>query len=123
MQPDHGPIKPANDSGNLSTHIAMEHIESNINNHIPECGETVFENVVITDVDGNETSNQLRAAAMRHIKQKGHSYIAIPYDPKPVNEFFNPKLFPMIYPTLYPYGLGGFEDPKREVAVSLKRHA
>ena len=28
----------------------------------------------------------------------------------------------MIYPTLYPYGLGGFEDPKREVKVSLKRH-
>jgi hypothetical protein len=36
--------------------------------------ETIFENVVITDVDGNATSNQLRAAAMRHIKQKGRGY-------------------------------------------------
>jgi hypothetical protein len=84
--------------------------------------ETVFENVVITDVDGNATSNQLRAAAMRHIKQKNGGYIEVPHDPKPVNEFFNPDLFPMIYPTLYPFGLGGFEDSKREINVSLKRH-
>ena len=32
--------------------------------------ETIFESVVVTDVDGNATSNQLCAAAMRHIKQK-----------------------------------------------------
>jgi hypothetical protein len=61
--------------------------------------------VVITDVNGNATSNQLRAAAMRHIKQKGQGYIEIPHDPKPANQFFNLDLFPMIYPTLYPYGL------------------
>ena len=83
---------------------------------------TVFENVVVTDVDGNTSSNQLRAAAMRHIKEKGGGYIEVPHDSKPVNEFFNPMLFPMIYPTLYPYGIGGFEDSHREARVSLKRH-
>ena len=27
-----------------------------------------------------------------------------------MNEFCNPDLFPMMYPTLFPYGLGGFEN-------------
>lgn len=84
--------------------------------------EPAFENVVVTDIDGNATSNQLRAAAMRHVKEKKGGYIEVPHDSKPVNEFFNPELFPMIYPTLYPYGIGGFEDSHREVPVSLKRH-
>ena len=90
-----------------------------------ECCEpkqVLFENVVVMDVDGNASSNHLRAAAMRYIKEKGGSYVQIPHDSKPVNEFFNPELFPMIYPTLYPYSIGGFEDSRRQVWVSLKRH-
>jgi hypothetical protein len=82
-----------------------------------------FQNVVITDVDGSAPSNELRAAAMRHIKKKGGGYIEIPHDPEPVNEFFHPDMFPMIYPTLFPYGIGGFEDKKRSSRLSLKRHA
>jgi hypothetical protein len=78
--------------------------------------------VVITDVDGNAPSNEFRAGAVRHIKKKGGGYVEIPHDPTPVNEFFNPELFPMIYPTLFPYGIGGFEDIKRTTQVSMKRH-
>ena len=81
-----------------------------------------FQNVVITDVDGNAPSNELRAAAVRHIKKRGGGYVEIPHDPAPVNEFFNPELFPMIYPTLYPYGIGGFENIQRTTRVSMKRH-
>ena len=77
---------------------------------------------MVTDVDGSASSNQLHAAAMRHVKEKGGGYIEVPHDSKPVNEFFNPALFPMIYPTLYPYGSGSFEDSCRGVCVSLKRH-
>ena len=33
----------------------------------------------------------------------------------------SPELFPMIYPTLFPYGIGGFENIKQETAVALKR--
>ncbi|KAJ3850146.1 hypothetical protein EV368DRAFT_75311 [Lentinula lateritia] len=80
-----------------------------------------FESVVITDIDGNATVNELRAAAMRHIK-KGGSYVEIPHEASPVNEFFNPSMFPMIYPTLFPYGIGGFEDHRRASPVSMKRH-
>ncbi|KAJ4495232.1 hypothetical protein C8R41DRAFT_708545, partial [Lentinula lateritia] len=84
--------------------------------------EVIFENVVITDVDANATINELRAAAMRHIKFKGGSYVEVPHDSEPMNEFFNPSLFPMIYPTLFPYGIGGFEDYSHSERVSLKRH-
>ena len=69
-----------------------DHSESN------DSGDTVFENIVVTDIDGNASSNQLQAAAMRHIKEKGGGYIQIPHDSKPVNEFFNPDLFPTSFP-------------------------
>ena len=79
-----------------------------------------FQNVVVTDVDGHAPSNELCAAAVRHIKKKGGGYIEIPHDPNSVNEFFNPDMFPMIYPTLFPYGLGGFEDCSRSSKLSMK---
>jgi Helitron helicase-like domain at N-terminus len=82
--------------------------------------ELPFQNVVIADVDGHALANELRAAALRHVKGGG-GYIQIPHDPTPVNEFFNPDLFPMIYPTLFPYGVGGFEDKRRKAPLSMKR--
>ncbi|KAF8068639.1 hypothetical protein FPV67DRAFT_1366545, partial [Lyophyllum atratum] len=83
--------------------------------------EIAFQSVVITDVDGHASGAELRAAAIRHFKADG-TYFSIPHGYSPVNEFQNPALFPMMYPTLYPYGLGGMEDPRRQVAVSLKAH-
>lgn len=85
---------------------------------VPE--EITWDKAVIADVDGSATPNDLRCAAFRHVKQKGGAYLPIPHDPDPVNEFDNVKLFPMIYPTLYPYGIGGFEDSRHEVKVSMK---
>ncbi len=84
--------------------------------------EVVFENVVITDVDAGASSNNLRAAAVRHIKRKGGAYLELPHDPEPVEEFYNPSLFPMMYPTLFPYGVGGLEDRSRAKQISLKSH-
>jgi len=81
-----------------------------------------FESVVVTDVDGNASANELRAAAVHHIKNKGGGYVQVPHDPEPVNEFFKPDLFPMIYPTLFLYGLGGFEDHLHSKPLSIKRH-
>jgi hypothetical protein len=80
----------------LSTNDSVPGDDSNTDNTIP------FQNVVITDVDGTAPANELRAAAVRHVKKKGGGYIEINHDPTPVNEFFNPEMFPMIYPTLFP---------------------
>ena len=86
-----------------------------------EATEVVWQNVVISNVDASAPSNELRAAAMRHVK-KGGGYLQIPHEPSPVNEFNNPDLFPLMYPTLYPYGIGGFDDRDRSVKLSMKRH-
>jgi len=81
-----------------------------------------FQNVVITDVDAHAPANELRAAAVRHVAKKGGCYLEIPHDAEPVNEFCNPGLFPMIYPTLFPFGIGGFEDSNCASKLSMKRH-
>ncbi|KAJ7932933.1 hypothetical protein B0H13DRAFT_1856544 [Mycena leptocephala] len=80
--------------------------------------------VVVTDVDGNAPANELRAAAVAHMKKPGSNYVEIPHDPHPSQEFRNPHLFPMMYrdPTLFPYGLGGFEDKDRRTRLGFKRH-
>ena len=87
-----------------------------------DSSSATFESVVITDVDVHTPSHELRAAAIRHYKQKGGGYIQIPHDPTPVNEFFNPNLLPMIYPTLFLYRIGGLENHERATPLSFKRH-
>ncbi|KAJ7200534.1 hypothetical protein GGX14DRAFT_571942 [Mycena pura] len=88
MPPTRHPLHSNDDSGNKSD-------------------EVPFQSVVITDVDGHASSNELRAAAFRHVKKKGGGYIQVPHDRDAENEFRKDSLlFPMIYPTLFPYGIG-----------------
>ncbi|KAF7983177.1 hypothetical protein HWV62_23418 [Athelia sp. TMB] len=84
--------------------------------------EEIFNSVVVMDVDANAPSNELKAAAMRHIKKDGGRSLEIPHDPIPCSEYDRPNLFPMVYPTLFPYGLGGFEDLRRSPKISFQRH-
>ncbi|KAJ7018893.1 hypothetical protein C8F04DRAFT_877553, partial [Mycena alexandri] len=84
--------------------------------HVP------FQSVVVTDVDGNAPSSELKSAALRHLRKPGSNYLELPHDPNPANEFTNPHLFPMMYPTLFPYGLGGLEDKNRRTRLGFKRH-
>ncbi|KAJ7042215.1 hypothetical protein C8F04DRAFT_902364, partial [Mycena alexandri] len=81
-----------------------------------------FQSVVVADVDGNAPSSELRSAALKHLQKPGSNFIEIPHDPNPANEFNNPHLFPMMYPTLFPYGLGGLEDTSRRSKLGFKRH-
>ncbi|KAJ7161927.1 hypothetical protein C8R43DRAFT_880400, partial [Mycena crocata] len=99
-------------------------IDVTTSDYVPGSSETpeVPNLVVVTDVEGNAPSDELRAAAMRHMRKAGSNYVEIPHDRSPVNEFKNPALFPMMYPTLFPYGIGGIDDPHRPVAISFKRH-
>ena len=76
----------------------------------PSNSDTHFESVVIADVDAHTPLNKLQAAAVQHAKTKGKPFVQVGHGLKPVNEFFNVGLFPMLYPTLFPYGCGGFED-------------
>ncbi|KAJ7660155.1 hypothetical protein DFH06DRAFT_910375, partial [Mycena polygramma] len=81
-----------------------------------------FQSVVVANVDGNAPSHLLRSSALEHMRQPGSNYIELPHGPKPVNEFNNRHLFPMMYPTLFPYGLGGPEDDRRRSKLAFKTH-
>lgn len=87
-----------------------------------EHAEAEFSKVVVTDVDGHAPAKELWAAAVRHVKEKGGAYVEVPHGPCPVNEFCNPSLFPQIYPCLFPYGIGGFEDDRRVSPLGFQRH-
>jgi len=97
--------------------------EENVDESLPpdESTQIEFSNVVITDVDAHAPAGDLKAAALRHFKQGG-GFLAVPHEPVPVNEFFDPSLFPMLYPTLFPYGIGGVEDKRRMVTISFENH-
>ncbi|EEB91564.1 hypothetical protein MPER_10053, partial [Moniliophthora perniciosa FA553] len=75
-----------------------------------------------SNVDLNANLFDLKSAAIKHVKEKGLGYFEHAHGPEPVNEFYNPDLFPMMYPTLFPYGIGGLEDARRSVPVSIQRH-
>ena len=94
-------------------HISRDHDADHI----------AFENAVISDVQGSATSNKLRAAAFRHMKMKGKGYIQVTRESQAINEFNNPAMLPMCYPTLFPYGIGGSDDCDRPNPISLKRQA
>ncbi|KAF9053993.1 hypothetical protein BDP27DRAFT_1386311 [Rhodocollybia butyracea] len=68
-------------------------------------------------------SEDERTASAAAFEMNKNRFLSMPHDPAPVNEFFNPALFPMIYPTLFPYGIGGFEDSKRSAVLSLKKQS
>ena len=82
----------------------------------------VFETVIVANVDPDAPSHVLRAAAMEHIAKMGKGYVQVPHGARPVGDINNPAFFPLIYPTLFPYGLGAPEEYNRRHRVSLKRH-
>ncbi|KAK0184665.1 hypothetical protein F5146DRAFT_1106012 [Armillaria mellea] len=81
-----------------------------------------WNSVVITDVYNDVSSNKLKAAALTHVKTNGSGYIEVCHDPVPVNEFNNPALFPLMYPTLFPYGIGGLEDRQCLTNLGFEAH-
>lgn len=49
--------------------------------------------------------------------------LVIPDIPGAIGEYQNPKLFPGMFPTLFPYGIGGFESSGRSEPVSFNAQA
>ncbi|KAF6755639.1 hypothetical protein DFP72DRAFT_811348, partial [Ephemerocybe angulata] len=41
----------------------------------------------------------------------------------PISEYNNPDLVPGMYPTLFPFGIGGFEDKSRPTTLSFEKQA
>ena len=49
--------------------------------------------------------------------------LAIYHGPAAVSEYNNSDLMPGMFPTLFPFGIGGFEDKSRPTAISFKEQA
>ena len=91
------------------------------NPNLHAADKTIFDSVVVTGLAEDATLNQMRAAAIMHMKEKNAGFLQIPHSSRPSNEFYDPNLLPMTYPTLFPYGLGGFENLERTSSLSFKR--
>ncbi|CAF1523172.1 unnamed protein product, partial [Rotaria sordida] len=84
----------------------------------------------VLDVNGSSvSSDEITDYLLHKIKNDGtkeqmdtESVYLIPHSSKPVNEYFNPKLFVGLYPTLFCYGRGVLEDQSRPVKVNLREH-
>ncbi|KAJ3723370.1 hypothetical protein C8R42DRAFT_578887, partial [Lentinula raphanica] len=68
------------------------------------------------------------ASALTHIASHSNSKsnsdpVSLHYGADPIAEYNNKDLFPGMFPTLFPLGIGGFEDSRRSPQVSMKSHA
>ncbi|KAF8122156.1 hypothetical protein EV363DRAFT_1405140 [Boletus edulis] len=108
---------PASESLTARYDIDSSVVDSNVS-----CNDRidVFESIVVTGVDPSGPPHVLRAAAMDHVMRQGKGYIQFPHGAQPVGDINNPSFFPLIYPTLFPYGIGAPEDFRRVRRVSLR---
>ncbi|KAF8328581.1 uncharacterized protein EI90DRAFT_2846832, partial [Cantharellus anzutake] len=88
--------------------------------------DSILQSVVVTDIDmqGSNTA-EMAAAAIRHLKRPNGeigSHIQVGHSSDPVNHYSDPHLLPLLYPTLFPYGIGGFHLSRR-TPLSLEKMA
>ena len=66
---------------------------------------------VVNGITGENLSTMgpkaLAAKAMKHLKEDDGKVLAIGHAEKPESIYDNPQLYPMMFPWLFPYGLGG----------------
>lgn len=84
--------------------------------------EIPFESIVVSNVNWTASSSELWAAAVQHIIEKCEGYLLYPHQANPTRDICNLQLFPMLYLTLFPFGIGGLQDLDRKVPISFKAH-
>ncbi|KAJ3120409.1 hypothetical protein HK098_004638 [Nowakowskiella sp. JEL0407] len=63
-----------------------------------------------TDCDDNESNYQIRKLRALKSLKEGQAIVKYPCGEKPENLIFNPKVWGVLLPTLFPYRVGIFED-------------
>ncbi|KAF6743599.1 hypothetical protein DFP72DRAFT_827526, partial [Ephemerocybe angulata] len=69
------------------------------------------------------TANALRNLAPAADKTDDKPDLILHYGSDPIPEYNNPNLLPGMYPLLFPFGIGGFEDPNCETALAFNNQA
>jgi Helitron helicase-like domain at N-terminus len=57
----------------------------------------------------------LVARALKHLNEDGGKVLAIGHETEPQSIFHNPKLYPQMFPWLFPYGLGGIGSTSKQM--------
>jgi hypothetical protein len=94
-----------------------------------DLAEPFIEKMGVTDPEStriparNLTANALRRFA--HTDNDGNELpdLILHRGADPIPEYNNPLLLPGMYPTLYPFGIGGFKDKSRPTALSFECQA
>ena len=116
----------AEETAGLADHPAcqLHRNPEQIDSHsVGEPEPAVFvEKMGVSDTDGDTISGRsLTASAIRNLVPKDSTTpdLIIHHSRNAVPEYNNPSLLPGMFPTLFPYGLGGFEDPCRITPLSF----
>ena len=86
-----------------------------------------IESMGVFDADSRDPEKNpprfLKASALRNLApDQRPSHLALPRSSAPTPEYGNTDLFPRLFPTLYPYGVGGFDDPLRTAPIAFRNH-
>ena len=68
-------------------------------------------------------AGRLASSTGKNNENKNRPDLAIHHGAAAVSEYNNPDLMPGMFPTLFPFGIGGFEDKSRPTALSFKEQA
>ncbi len=85
----------------------------------------LLETTGVADPEGvTIPGRSLNAAALRNMVSKSFARadLSIYQSSNAVSEYNNTSLFPGMFPTLFPYGIGGMDDPKRTTKIALQKH-
>ena len=83
----------------------------------------LFQNMVMLDVEGVEiTPSEMSATVLNHLKGSG-GFIQLPHDKQPINEYTDYTLFPSMFPTLFPFGMGSYQNLYQKEQISLENYA
>jgi hypothetical protein len=93
--------------------------------------QVMIEKMGVSDPESEKIAGRcFTAAALRNfVKNYDHGShaeipdLAIHHAAVPVPEYDNPKLLPGMFPTLFPFGIGGFDDKTQPTPLSFQQQA
>lgn len=86
----------------------------------------MLEKMGVSDPECDKISGRtFTAAALRNLHGRSDVQpdLVIHRGTQAINEYNNPDLLPGMFPTLFPFGIGGFEDKSRPTALSFQQQA
>ncbi len=85
-------------------------------------GECAFIVHALTEEDLADMPYDAKIAYALRYFERGGKAMAYGHDEKPESIYHNPRLYPGMFPWLYPYGLGGFDNTRMRVKLDHIAH-